>query len=391
MNVSYDGAAKRLTFFLSGEINSTNAPALQKDLKKELKRRDVNHVVLDCQNLEYISSAGLRVILIVKKEYDDTKIINASPAVYDIFSITGFTEMMTVEKALRKISVEGLPIVGEGFTATVYRLSPDSIVKVFKAQRKMEDIKAEIDSAKKAFIYGLPTAISYDIVDVDDGRKGLVFEMLDCASLRDLIVANPKNFDKYKRMYADLSYQITHTDAAGSSLPECKPPLLRKFSVLKDVLTPAEYDKIIAMVEAIPDDTTLTHGDFHIKNILVNNDEPLLIDMDSVAMGNPIFELEGIRLSFKGYNAAEPENASQFFGVEQRVLDELYDALIHRYFPDKKEGDLQCILDKIELLSTIHLAYQTIAYHRDVNGRLDMALTRIRELLARYDDLDLSK
>lgn len=391
MDAFYDEQAKQLTLVLVGQINSSNAEAFENEIREQLKGHKVASIVLDAEKLEYITSAGLRTILVIKKEYPDTKIINVSSAVYDIFEMTGFTSLMQIEKALRHLCVDKLPVVGEGFTATVYRLTPDSIVKVFKAERKMEDIKAEIDSAKKAFIYGIPTAISYDIVDVEGGRKGLVFEMLDCASLRDLIVEHPENFDKYKKMYADLSYQITHTDAAGSDLGECKGPLLHKLEALEAVLTPSEYKKFMGMVQAIPDATTLTHGDFHIKNILVLNDEPILIDMDSVAMGNPIFELEGIRLSYVGYNAAEPNNASEFFGVPQETLDALYYALISRYFPDKKDGDLQRILEKIELLSTAHLAYQTIRYRRDFNGRLEKATARLKELLSRYDDLDLNK
>ena len=391
MEFLYHEAEKELVLFLKGQINSTSAQAVDNEIQAILKKRRFQTLVLDCAELEYITSAGLRDILSLKKKHDSLSLIHVSQEVYNIFDMTGFTALMHIEKALRKISVEGKPIVGEGFTATVYRLSPDSIVKVFKGQRNINDIKAEIDSAKKAFIYGIPTAISYDIVDVGDGRKGLVFEMLDCASLRDLIVEHPENFEKYKKMYADLSYQITHTDASDSGLQTCKEPLLKKFQNLSQVLTAEEFSKLMRMVEEIPDTGTLTHGDFHIKNILVLRDEPLLIDMDAVAIGNPIFELEGIRLSFLGYNAAEPNNASEFFGVSQEVIDALYDALIHRYFPDKKDGDLQRILEKIELLSTAHLAYQTIRYKRDVNGRLEKATKRLKELLARYDDLDLSK
>ena len=200
---------------------------------------------------------------------------------------------------------------------------------------------------------------------------------------------NPEYFEQYKKMYADLSYQIVHTDAADSGLAECKGPLLEKFRNLSTVLSKEKYDKLVTMIKNIKDTGTLTHGDFHIKNILVQNGEPVLIDMDAVSIGNPIFELEGIYLSSKAYGIAEPNNCKEFFGVEQSVMDELYDALVRRYFENKTEAEMQVIFDKIKLLGTAHLAYQTIRYKKDVNGRLEKALATLNELLDRYDDLNL--
>ena len=390
MNVTLNKNDADFTLLFEGQIDSNNAPEVKKKIDGLLPKKGVQTLTIDAKDLQYITSAGLRIVLALWHAHPSLRIINVRPEVYDILEMTGFAEMMPIERILREVSVEGKPIVGEGFTAIVYRLSGDSIVKVFRGERSMKSIRAEIDAAKKAFIYGIPTAISFDVVKVGD-RLGVVFEMLDCASLRDLILANPNRFGEYKKMYADLSYKITHTEASDSGLGECKEPLLQKLALLDGVMPKADYQKLIAMIKAIPDTGTLTHGDFHIKNILVQNGEPLLIDMDSVALGNPIFELEGIYLSGKAYNEAEPGNASEFFGVPQKVLDELYDALISTYFPGKTEAELDLIRRKIELLSTAHLAYQTIHYHRDENGRLDKALARLHELLKDIDDLDLSK
>ena len=59
--------------------------------------------------LEYISSSGLRVLLRRQQQSDEKiTILNASPEVYEIFSVTGFTKIMNVEKALRFVSIEGL-------------------------------------------------------------------------------------------------------------------------------------------------------------------------------------------------------------------------------------------------------------------------------------------
>ncbi|MDY6393104.1 MAG: hypothetical protein SPL80_09770, partial [Bacilli bacterium] len=127
------------------------------------------------------------------------------------------------------------------------------------------------------------------------------------------------------------------------------------------------------------------------KNILVQNGEPVLIDMDAVSLGNPIFELEGIYMAYISYTEVNPANAEEFFGVTQEVLDGLFDALIERYYGTEPQEKQQRIRDKIALLATAHLAYQTIYYKRDKNGRLNTAIARFRELFARVEDLDLSK
>ena len=388
MNIKHHVSDGLLTIAFEGRIDSTNALEAEKDVNRILDKEKFERVQFDCAKLDYITSAGLRMVLAVWRKYPSLALINVLAEVYDIFDMTGFTRMLEIRKVMREISVDGLPIIGEGFTATVYRLDAETIVKVFKSARSIEAVRSEIDAAKKAFIYGIPTAISFDIVKVGD-RLGLVFEMLDCSSLRDLIMDHPERFDEYKKLYADLSYRITHTAAGDSGLSHCKGPFLEKVATLEPLLTKEEYRKLMDMIVALPETETLTHGDFHIKNILVQNGEPILIDMDSVALGHPIFELEGIYLSFKAYNDAEPGNASAFFDVPQSVLDDLYEALLKTYFPGKSAEEMKTIRDKIELLSTAHLTYQTVRYHHDVNGRLHDSIAKIRRLLSKYDNLDL--
>ena len=99
---------------LKGRIDSNNAVQVEKEMWDQLTGQNDVEVVLDATDLEYISSAGLRVILRLKKTYPDLRITNVSSEVYEILDMTGFTEMMTVEKAYRVVSVEGREVIGEG-------------------------------------------------------------------------------------------------------------------------------------------------------------------------------------------------------------------------------------------------------------------------------------
>ena len=119
-------------------IDSSNVDLVEERLNKELADVSENDsIVIDADELEYISSAGLRTILKIKKKYPKTKIINCNQEVYEIFEVTGFTEMMNINKSYKQISVDGCEIIGEGAYGTVYRIDPETIVAVVAQKTKL--------------------------------------------------------------------------------------------------------------------------------------------------------------------------------------------------------------------------------------------------------------
>ena len=121
---------RQKTIPLTGRIDSNNAAAVEQELLAQLGTEREIPVVLDAKDLAYISSAGLRVILHLKKLNPKLSITNVSSEVYEILEMTGFTEMMTVEKAYRVVSVEGCEEIGRGANGTIYRIDQDNVVKV---------------------------------------------------------------------------------------------------------------------------------------------------------------------------------------------------------------------------------------------------------------------
>lgn len=87
-----------LVLAIEGRLDTTTAPELETALKSELD--GVESLVLDFVNLEYISSAGLRVILSAQKQMNKQGkmvIRNVSTDVHEVFEITGFTDILTIE------------------------------------------------------------------------------------------------------------------------------------------------------------------------------------------------------------------------------------------------------------------------------------------------------
>ena len=89
---------KQLTIALVGELNTTTAPEFDKVIKDDLK--GISSLILDFGKLEYLSSAGLRVLLLAQKtmnQQGNMVVRNVNSQILDIFEMTGFTNILTIE------------------------------------------------------------------------------------------------------------------------------------------------------------------------------------------------------------------------------------------------------------------------------------------------------
>ena len=89
---------KEVIIEVTGRLDTVTAPSLDNFIKEEV--RYDNHLVLDLKNLEYISSAGLRVLLSAQKKLQNDgsmKVINVCEEVMEVFEITGFTDILVIE------------------------------------------------------------------------------------------------------------------------------------------------------------------------------------------------------------------------------------------------------------------------------------------------------
>lgn len=177
---------------------------------------------IDIEDLKYISSAGLRSLLRLQpQEAEKINIINASLEVAEIFSMTGFDQIMSVKRGYEKISVEGLPVIGRGASGTVYRIDKEKIVKVYQPDASLEDIKRERDLAQKAFLKGILTALPFNVVRCGD-CYGVVFELLDAKSLSETIVENPDVYDFYAGKYVEAYKRFYTTEVEEGEFPRIK-------------------------------------------------------------------------------------------------------------------------------------------------------------------------
>lgn len=388
INSSFDGLA--LTLALAGAIDTKNASAVEAEISTERAAHPNASLVLDFSELTYISSAGLRVMLRLKKALGGLSIINVSPDVYGIFEMTGFTMMIDVRKAYANFSVEGCPIIGEGAKGVLYRIDDDTVCKVYRDPDSLDDIHRERELAKTAFVAGVPTAISYDVVRVGDGY-GSIFELLNAKTVSDLMASGEWSVERAAAEMADLLAVLGQTKAESELIPSVKRTALRWTNRLEGVLDEGSLDRARELIEDVPDEPHLVHGDFHIRNVMVQDDEPLLIDLDTLTHGNNIFDLGISYSTHVGRGLLDPEKSGRFLGIPWDLSCQLWTLMLRDRFPEASKGELAAIEDKARLISALRLMGRPIT-HPDIDARLAQRTFElyggiIAEVLPRIDSL----
>ena len=380
-----------LIIVLSGRIDSSNASSIEKEIDVVRADHLADNTVLDLENLEYLSSAGLRIILRLKKSNPSLRIINVCPEVYEIFDMTGFTEMMDISKAYRNISVAGCEVIGQGANGKVYKINEDTIVKVYMSPDSLDDINRERELAKKAFVLGIPTAISYDVVRVEGGY-GTVFEMLSARSFAKLLNADPEHIDHYVNLYVDLLKKIHSTTTEKGEMPDMRATAIKWAEFDKDYLPADVGEKLVALVKAVPEDNHLLHGDYHVKNVMMQGDEVLLIDMDTLCLGNPVFELGSMFNAYEGFSSLDPKLSPSFLGISHELAVEFWNKSLSAYLNGDEEK-IAAAADKAAIVGFMRLLRRIVRRGAltdpEKKPDMDFYVARLTELVRKTDTLIL--
>ena len=277
---------------LSGRLDTATSMQTSNDIDELLNTAGtIQRLTIDAGELEYIASSGLRILLTLAKRYKDFRIIDVSPEVYDVLNMTGFTKIMNVERALRQLSIEGCEMIGVGGVGTVYRLDGDTIIKVFREGTTMDEVSQEITMSKEAFVMGMPTAISFDVVKVGS-QYGLVYELLHAKTLSDCIKQSPERIDEYAHKYADLFRQLHQIQVPEDT---CVPNALEhernQVLHIRRYFPQEGIDLLLQILDTIPAGRSLLHLDLQAKNVMLQGEEMMLIDMGEVGYGHPLLDL----------------------------------------------------------------------------------------------------
>lgn len=356
MDITSQRIEQRLTLALCGRLDATSAPTLEAALQLE----GIRELVMDLQACDFISSAGLRGVL---KAIKDTAKVNASlvlvgaqPNVMSVLEVTGLTRLVTVKPKAREISIEGLEFISAGMCGQCFRIDRETIVKLYNEGVEPRIAEQEKEFAKAAFVMGIPTAISYDVVSCGN-RTGVVYEMLDAQLFSQLIRDDPQAVDAHAKTLADVARMIHTTPGDPALFPDIKHRLRGAIRQM-DFLSAPQIDILLGKLESIPDADTCVHFDLHTSNIMMREGEPVLIDMGDMSIGSYLFDV-GLLCCI--YGLPELGSSEVVTKVPNDTGAKLWQGFIKYYFADKPPEEFEFFQRNRHFLASLRLVYTITA------------------------------
>ena len=354
MNFDFHSDNGNLTVSLEGRLDTEASVKFEAELMDLCSNNPHESLVLDAGKLEYVASSGLRTILKLAKTEKNFSIENVSAAVFSVFEMTGFSRIIKIRKALRRIDLEKCEKIGFGGNGAVYRVSEDEIVKVNYNPSTYASLDLELSKAKEAFLLGIPTAISFDMVDCGEGKRGVVYETIKSSTLGETIQNNPERIEELTQMYVEQLNLLHSTHTDNPVFGNAKDNYRKQVEDASKYLTEEEGQMLQQVLDALPEGDRLVHCDAHPKNIMIQNGEMLWIDMEQMATGHPIYDLISIAVVLNGMRT--DEMTIGICGMDNATVGMLKDSFIRKYFMTEDPemiGKYASMLDALRLIRAV--------------------------------------
>jgi serine/threonine-protein kinase RIO1 len=163
-------------------------------------------------------------------------------------------------------------------------------------------------------------------------------------------------------------------------VPDMKETALSWAEFVAPHLPADQGQKLRALIEAVPKQNTLMHGDYHTNNIMVQNGEPLLIDMDTLCMGHPVFEIGAMFSAFIGYAEHDHQNIMDFFGYSFETAGRFFNTAVKMYLGTEDDTVCQSVIEKAMIFGYMRILRRAIRRPQDVESPARIA--RSKEMLA---------
>ena len=187
----------------------------------------------------------------------------------------------------------------------------------------------------------------------------------------------------------DMLKSIHATEVADGEVPDMKETALDWADFVSSYIPEAQSKKLRSLIEAVPKKNTLLHGDYHTNNIMIQNGEAVLIDMDTLSVGHPIFEFGYMYNAFIGYSAANPLNVLGFLGYPIEVSTKFWRLSLEKYFDTKDQAFLDSVEEKAILVGTVRALRHAIRHPKEEFAEQKIAIykQKIATLLEKVDTL----
>ena len=292
----------------------------------------------------------------------------------------------------KEVFLDGCRLLGRGLKGEVYRYDDELIIKIYNSSYSYGDVEREAALCRRAFALGVPTAISFGVVSVGD-RYGAMYELVDAETLSALIAANPSRISYYAKEMADLANTVHGTVAEDKDdFPEVK-DRFREYIINGLKRTDSDLaGRCMKLLDDMPQTKHLIHGDFHTSNVFLHGSETLLIDMDRLAVGDPVFELGDMYLYFVSGGSKDPGGLDPYLGISYAACREFFGLFLKYYLKTEDATRIREVNDKAMLMADIRLInryWKPGALTEETGMKVDNLTNEIKRLLDRIKCLNI--
>ena len=305
-----------------------------------------------------------------------------------------FDSEKTRYRKYKEVSLEGCRLLGSGQKGDVYRYDDELVLKVYNRRNTYKDVEREIALSRRAFVLGIPTAISFGIVSVQD-RYGAMYELIGSGTMTSCIAAHPFNLEYYADAMSDLA-QIIHSTSAEEEdhFPDARDRFRAYIQNGIAFSSKALAHRCLQLIDEMPETKHLIHGDFHTSNVFLQNSEPLLIDMDRLATGDPIFELGDLYLYYASEQKKDPNDPDPYFGLPYGICRRFYDLFLKHYLQTEDAERLREVGDRAALLGNLRLINRyrkKDVLSEEEKSEVDALAADVKALLHRVERLAIAQ
>lgn len=187
------------------------------------------------------------------------------------------------------MDINNLEMIGQGNTAEIYAYEGNKILKLFRDGMPKEAAANEYEKAVFIQTY-IPNAPKADEFVKHDECYGIIYERVNGEDLIKVMIKSIPKINSYSRMLARVHREIhqSHVKADGDLLTKNK---LTDDIEAAEAISDRQKERVISYLNQLPDGDSLCHFDFHPGNIMIQDQEPIVIDWMTACVGNPCADI----------------------------------------------------------------------------------------------------
>ncbi len=195
-----------------------------------------------------------------------------------------------MESKIKEMSIDNLDLIAQGGMGKLYRINDEQILKVFN-DITLEELEKQKTSSVELIKAMVPTAISFEMVRVGD-KYGIIYEFLNSTSVGKALADHPEKVQEIGEKMGMLLKEQHEASMSGRALEYMNDRANSWIDKIENKFIKEKDARMLRqIVKAIPRGHSLLHCDFHEGNVMIHNGEYMLVDIDEVCIGHPLYDL----------------------------------------------------------------------------------------------------